>query len=104
MFHPIYDASPVSSTAERSVLLAPNIGDEWDYLERTFIYIICTFQLVWLMHMRITIVLVKFFLSVRGVKMEQRAMIMFCVKVNKTATEAFEKVRAAKNVYQEMCV
>jgi hypothetical protein len=29
---------------------------------------------------------------------------MFCVKVNKTATEAFEKVRAAKNVYQEMCV
>jgi hypothetical protein len=33
--------------------------------------------------------------------MEQRAVIKFCVKLKKTATETFEKVRTVKNVYRE---
>jgi hypothetical protein len=38
----------------------------WTGVVRTFIYMMCKFQLVWLMHMRITIVLVKLvFLSCR---------------------------------------
>jgi hypothetical protein len=41
----------------------PSIGDEQDYLEIMFIYMMCKFQLVWLMHMRITVVLVKLLFS-----------------------------------------
>jgi rRNA-processing protein FCF1 len=55
------------------------------------------FQLVWLMHMKITIVFVKLvFRRFEGFKMEQRAAIKFCVKLKKKATETFEIL---KNVY-----
>jgi hypothetical protein len=56
----------------------------------------CKFQLVWLMHMRITIVLVKLvFCRIEGFKMERRATIKLCVKLNKAATERFEMLRSA---------
>jgi hypothetical protein len=58
----------------------------------------CKFQLVWLMRMRITVVLVKFFRRVEGFKVEQRASIKFCVNLKKTATETFEMF---KNTYDE---
>jgi hypothetical protein len=49
--------------------------------------------------MRVTIVLVKLvFCCVKGFKMEQRAVIKFCVKLKKTATETFEML---KSVYGE---
>jgi hypothetical protein len=67
-----------------------------------FIYMIGKFQLVWLMHMRITIVLVKsVFRRVGGIKMEQRAAIKFCVKLKKTATETFGMLKSA---YGEECL
>jgi hypothetical protein len=50
------------------------------------------------------VVLVKLlFCRVRGFKMEQRTAIKFCVKLKKTASEAFEMLKCAymKNVYQE---
>jgi hypothetical protein len=36
-----------------------SMGDKRDYLERIFICMMCKFQHVWLMHVGITIVLVK---------------------------------------------
>jgi hypothetical protein len=50
-------------------------------LVRTFMYMMCKFQLVLLMHMRITFVLVKLVFS---------SCREFCVKLKKTATETFE--------------
>jgi hypothetical protein len=35
------------------------IGDERHYIQRTVTYMMCKFQFVWLMYMRITTVLVK---------------------------------------------
>jgi hypothetical protein len=44
-------------------------------LVRTFIYMMCKFQLVWLMHMRITIVLVKLVSHcVEGSKIEEQQL------------------------------
>jgi hypothetical protein len=54
--------------------------------------------------MRITIVLVKLdFFGMSGFKMEQSAVIEFCIKLKKTATEMFEmwKSSYAKNVYRD---
>jgi hypothetical protein len=50
------------STAVTVILLMSSIADERDYLERMFIYMTCKFQLVWLTHMRITVILVKLLL------------------------------------------
>jgi hypothetical protein len=61
----------------------------WTGLVRKFIYMMRKFQLVPLMHMRITVVLVKSFRRVEGFKMEQRAAFKFCVKLMKTDTETF---------------
>jgi hypothetical protein len=47
------------------------------------------------MHVRITIVLVKFLHHVEIFKMEQRVAMKFCVKLKKTATEKFEMLRNA---------
>jgi hypothetical protein len=48
----------------------------------------CKFQLVWLMHMRITTVLVKLiFSSCRRFQNGKKAAINFCVKLKKTAPE-----------------
>jgi hypothetical protein len=50
---------------------------------------------------------VSFFRRVDGFKMEQGTAIKFRIKLNKTATEAFEmlKVRTVNNVYREqVCV
>jgi hypothetical protein len=44
---------------------------------------------------------VSFFHHVRGFKMEQTAVIKFCVKLKETATETFEMLRSA---YGEGCV
>jgi hypothetical protein len=56
----------------------------------------CKFQLDWLEHMRITVVLVKLiFRHIECFKMEQRAAIKFCVKLKKTATETFEMLKSA---------
>jgi hypothetical protein len=38
---------------------------------------------------------VSFFRHVEGLKMEQRAVIKFCVKLKKTATETFEMLKSA---------
>jgi hypothetical protein len=43
---------------------------------------------------------VKFFCHVKGFKMEQRAAIMFFVKLKKTATDTFEML---KSMYGEEC-
>jgi hypothetical protein len=52
--------------------------------------------------MRFTTVLVKVvFRRVEVFKMEQRAVITFCVKLKKTATETFEML---KSVYSEECL
>jgi hypothetical protein len=63
----------------------------------------CKLQLVWLVHRRIIIVLVKlvFFRRVEGFKMERRAAIKFCAKLKKTAIETFEKLKSA---YGEECL
>jgi hypothetical protein len=54
------------------------------------------FQVVWSMHMRITIVFVKFvFRHVESFKMKQRAAFTFCVKLKKMATETFEMSKSA---------
>jgi hypothetical protein len=46
--------------------------------------------------MRVTVVLVKLvFRRDECFKMEQRAAIMFCVKLKKTATEKFEMLKSA---------
>jgi hypothetical protein len=59
-----------------------------------FIYMPRKFQPVLLMHMRVTIVLVKLcFLHVEGFKMEQGAVIMFSVKLKKTANEMSAMLR-----------
>jgi hypothetical protein len=41
------------------------------------------------------------FLCVKGFKMEQRAVVKFCVKLKKTATETFEMLRSS---YGEECL
>jgi hypothetical protein len=57
----------------------------WTGLVRMFIYMMCKFQLLWMLHMRITIVLVKsVFCHIEGFKMEQRAVIKICVKLKKS--------------------
>jgi hypothetical protein len=59
-------------------------------------------QLVWLMHMRITIVLVKLvFFVMSKVSKWNRAELKFCEKLKKTATETFEML---KNAYGEECL
>jgi hypothetical protein len=45
------------------IIQKPSTRDVQDYLEGPFIYMMCKFQLVWYMHMRITTVLVKSLLS-----------------------------------------
>jgi hypothetical protein len=80
----------------------PPIRDEQDQLERTIIYLMCKFQLVWLMHIGTTIVLVKLvFCCIEDFRIEQRAAFKFCVKLKKTATETFEML---KSVYCEECL
>jgi hypothetical protein len=79
----------------------PSIEDERDQLERAFIYVMCKFQLVWLMDMRIKIVLVKLVFPVEGFKMEQGAVIKYRVKLKKTAIETFEMLKSA---YGEECL
>jgi uncharacterized membrane protein len=70
------------------ILLMPSIRDEWDYVERTFTCMMSEFQLVWFMHVRITIVLVKLvFFVVSNFQNSTKAAIKFCVKLKKTATE-----------------
>jgi hypothetical protein len=77
------------------------VGDEREWLERTFICLMCKFQLVWLMHMRITVLLVKLvFRRIEGFKMEQIVAIKFFVELKKRATETFEML---KNAYGEEC-
>jgi transposase len=62
----------------------------------------CKIQLVWLMHLRITVGLVKLdFRRVEGFRIEQRAVIKFCVKLKKTATETLEMLISA---YGEECL
>jgi hypothetical protein len=56
---------------------------------------ICEFQLLWLMHMRITVSGEVSFCRVEGFKTEQRAAIKFCVKLKKTATEISEMLKSA---------
>jgi hypothetical protein len=52
--------------------------------------------------MSITVVLLKIvFCHIKGCKVEQRAVIKFCVKLKKTATEMFEML---KSVYVEECL
>jgi transposase len=54
------------------------------------------------MHKRIIVVLLKLaFCRVEGFRLEQRAAIKFCVKLNKTATETFEILKSA---YGEECL
>jgi hypothetical protein len=74
-------------------------------IERSFICKMCTFYLHWLMHMRITIVLVKLvFHSVRSFDMEQRRVIQVSVKwKNKNFLKRLKcwEVPTVKNVYLE---
>jgi hypothetical protein len=51
--------------------------------------------------MRITIISVKFLSQLEGFKLEQRAVIKFCAKLKKTATEMFEMLKSA---YSEDCL
>jgi hypothetical protein len=54
------------------------------------------------MRMGITVVLLKLvFCCVKGFRTEQRAVIGFCVKLKKTATETFEMLQS---VYSEECL
>jgi hypothetical protein len=62
----------------------------------------CKFQLAWLMHMRITVVLMQLgFPSRRRLKIEQRSVIKLCVKLKKTDIETFEML---KSVSCEKCL
>jgi hypothetical protein len=55
-------------------------------------------SLIWI---RITIVSVKFFRRVEGLKIGKRAAIKFCVKLQKTSTETFEMLISE---YGEECL
>jgi hypothetical protein len=62
----------------------------------------CKFKLPWVMHIKITIVVVKLVSHrVEGFKMEQKTAIKLCAKLNKTATETFEALR---NAHGEECL
>jgi hypothetical protein len=70
--------------------------DERDWLERTLVFMMCEFQFVSLMHVRITIVLVKLVSRrVEGLKLERRSAVKFCVILKKTATETFRMLKGA---------
>jgi hypothetical protein len=81
------------------------IRNERQWLERAFIYMVCKFQLVWLMHMRITryncFGQLSFFVvsNVSKWSKEQRLSFVW----NKTAMKRLKcwEVRMVKNVYRE---
>jgi hypothetical protein len=64
-------------------------------------YMMYKFQLIWLMHMRIAIVLVKLvFLLLESFKIEPRAVINFWCEIKKNS-ETFEMLKCA---YGEECL
>jgi hypothetical protein len=78
------------------IIIMTSIGDERDLLERTFIYIVCKFQLVWLKQWRW-----QFFWSRRRFQNGTKSRNKVCIKLKKTGTETF---LILKSVCSEKCL